>query len=125
MNIILSNAWCVVGEARGYSYLRMNRVLPVKSSRFQGFTLLEMLVAMTVAAILTTVSLNVYSTFHHGVVETNLHYEQFVSEKVKELRCHTRFVRGLPLCDTASGESWAFRASRKSCAFHDSIRLRF
>ena len=123
MNIILSNAWCVVGEARRHSYLQMNLAEP-KTSR-QGFTLLELLIAMTVAAILTTVSLNVYSTFHHGVVETNLHYEQFVSEKVKELRCHTRFVRGLPLCDTASGESWAFRASRKSCAFRDSIRLRF
>lgn len=105
------------------SDMRMN-IVQSKTSR-QGFTLLEMFVAMTVAAILTTVSLNVYSTFHHGVVETNLHYEQFVSEKVKELRCHTRFVRGLPLCDTASGESWAFRASRKSCAFRDSIRLRF
>ena len=123
MNIILSDAWCVVDEVRRHSYLQMNLAEP-KTSR-QGFTLLELLIAMTVAAILTTVSLNVYSTFHHGVVETNLHYEQFVSEKVKELRCHTRFVRGLPLCDTASGESWAFRASRKSCAFRDSIRLRF
>ena len=106
-----------------HSYLQMNLAEP-KTSR-QGFTLLELLIAMTVAAILTTVSLNVYSTFHHGVVETNLHYEQFVSEKVKELRCHTRFVRGLPLCDTASGESWAFRASRKSCASRETIRLRF
>lgn len=79
----------------------MNLALP-KTSR-QGFTLLEMLVAMTVAAILTTVSLNVYSMFHHGVVETSLHYEQFVSEKVKELRCRSRFVRGLPPCGTSSG----------------------
>ena len=109
--------------------MQMNLAEP-KTSR-QGFSLLELLIAMTVAAILTTVSLNVYSMFHHGVVETNLHYEQFVSEKVKELRCRTRFVRGLPLCDTASGEFWAFRASRKSCASRksrasrDSIRLRF
>ena len=94
----------------------MNLALPVKPSRSQGFTLLEMLVAMTVAAILTTVSLNVYSMFHHGVVETSLRYEQFVSEKVKELRCRTRFVRGLPPCDTTSGES---RASRGA------IRARF
>lgn len=125
MNIILSNAWCVVGEARGYSYLRMNRVLPVKSSRFQGFTLLELLIAMTVAAILTTVSLNVYLTFHHGVVETNLHYEQFVSEKVKEFRCRTRFIRGIPPCDAPSGASRAFHESCSSRASRDSIRLRF
>lgn len=114
MNIILSNACCVVGKARRRSYLRMNLALP-KTSR-HGFTLLEMLVAITVAVIVTTVSLNVYSMFHHGVVETSLRYEQFVSEKVKELRCRTRFVRGLPPCDTTSGES---RASRGA------IRARF
>lgn len=114
MNIILSNAWCVVGENRRRFSLRMNLALP-KTSR-HGFTLLEMLVAITVAAILTTVSLNVYSMFHHGVLETSLHYEQFVSEKVKELRCRTRFVRGLPPCDTPSDES---RASRGA------IRARF
>ena len=109
MNIILSNASCVVGEDRRLFYLQMNLAEP-KTSR-HGFTLLEMLIAMTVAAILTTVSLNVYSMFHHGVLETSLHYEQFVSEKVKELRCRTRFVRGLPLCDTTSGESRAFRGA--------------
>ncbi len=109
MNIILSNAWCVVGENRRHFSLRMNLALP-KTSR-HGFTLLEMLVAITVAAILTTVSLNVYSMFHHGVLETTLHYEQFVSEKVKELRCYTRFVRGLPPCNTTSGESRAFRGA--------------
>ena len=114
MNIILSNVWCVVGENRRRFSLRMNLALP-KTSRY-GFTLLEMLVAITVAAILTTVSLNVYSMFHHGVLETSLHYEQFVSEKVKELRCRTRFARGLPPCDTTSGES---RASRGA------IRARF
>lgn len=91
------------------SDMRMD-IVQSKTSR-QGFTLLEMLVAMTVAAILTTVSLNVYSMFHHGFVETSVHYEQFVSEKVKELRCRTRFVRGLPPCDTASGESRAFRGA--------------
>ena len=105
------------------SDMRMN-IVQSKTSR-QGFTLLEMLVAMTVAAILTTVSLNVYSMFHHGFVETSVHYEQFVSEKVKELRCRTRFIRGIPPCDAASGESWAFRASRKSCASRETIRLRF
>ena len=109
MNIILSNAWCVVGENRRRFSLRMNLALP-KTSR-HGFTLLEMLVAITVAAILTTVSLNVYSMFHHGVLETSLCYEQFVSEKVKELRCRTRFVRGLPPCDTISGESRASRGA--------------
>lgn|GEM_PF-3357726 len=114
MNIILSSASCAVGEVRRLSYLQMNLALP-KSSR-HGFTLLEMLVAITVAAILTTVSLNVYSMFHHGVLETSLHYEQFVSEKVKELRCRTRFVRGLPPCDTISG---GFRASLEP------VRLRF
>ena len=102
------------------SDMRMN-IVQSKTSR-QGFTLLEMLVAMTVAAILTTVSLNVYSTFYHGVVETNLHYEQFVSEKVKELRCRTRFIRGLPPCDTPSDESREFPTFR---AFREFIRLRF
>ena len=100
--------------------MQMNLAEP-KTSR-QGFTLLELLIAMTVAAILTTVSLNVYSTFYHGVVETNLHYEQFVSEKVKELRCRTRFIRGLPPCDTPSDESREFPTFR---AFRESIRLRY
>lgn len=99
------------------SDMRMN-IVQSKTSR-QGFTLLEMLVAMTVAAILTTVSLNVYSMFHHGFVETSVHYEQFVSEKVKELRCRTRFVRGLPPCDTTSGES------REFPTFREFIRLRY
>ena len=103
--------------------MQMNLAEP-KTSR-QGFTLLELLIAMTVAAILTTVSLNVYSTFHHGVVETNLHYEQFVSEKVKELRCRTRFIRGIPPCDAPSGASRAFHESCSSRASRDSIRLRF
>ena len=100
------------------------KIAQLKTSR-QGFTLLELLIAMTVAAILTTVSLNVYSTFHHGVVETNLHYEQFVSEKVKELRCRSRFARGLPPCDTASGASRAFHESCSSRASRETIRLRF
>ncbi len=101
----------------------MNLALP-KTSR-HGFTLLELLVAMTVAAILTTVSLNVYSMFHHGVAETSLHYEQFVSGKIKELRCRTRFVRGLPPCDTASDASRAFRTFRESRASREFIRSRF
>ena len=105
------------------SDMRMN-IVQSKTSR-QGFTLLEMLVAMTVAAILTTVSLNVYSMFHHGVVATSDNYVHFATGKAQELRCRTRFVRGLPPCDTASGESWAFRASRKSCASRETIRLRF
>ena len=91
--------------------MRMNLALP-KTSR-HGFTLLEMLVAMTVAAILTTVSLNAYSMFHHGVVETSDGYVRFATEKIQELRCRTRFVRGLPPCDTTPA------ASRKA------IRARF
>jgi len=101
----------------------MNLALPKTSQH--GFTLLEMLIAMTVAAILTTVSLNVYLMFHHGVIETSLHYEQFVSEKVKELRCYTRFVRGLPPCDTASDASRTFRTFRESRASREFIRLRY
>lgn len=123
MNIILSNAWCVVGEARRLSYLRMNLALP-KTSR-HGFTLLEMLVAMTVAAILTTVSLNVYSMFHHGVVETSDGYVRFAAEKIQELRCRTRFVLGLPPCDTASDASRTFRTFRESRTSHEFIRLRY
>ena len=123
MNIILSNAWCVVGEARRLSYLRMNLAQP-KTSR-HGFTLMEMLVAMTVAAIITTVSLNAYSMFHRGVVETSDGYVRFAAEKIQELRCRTRFLRGLPPCDTTSGASRAFHESRTSRAFRDSIRLRY
>ena len=54
---------------------------------------------MTVAAILTAVSLNVYSVIHQGTLKTVYHYGQFVGEMVDELRCRTRFVRGLPPCD--------------------------
>lgn len=70
-----------------------------------GFTLIEMLVSLTVAAILTTVSLNVYAMFAHGMTEAFVRYEQFAGERIKELRCHTRFVRGIslnmPPCDSA------------------------
>ncbi len=79
-----------------------------------GFTLLEMLVAMTVAAILVGVSLNVYGMFHRGVVETSLRYGTFASEQVKDLRCRTRFIRGFPSCD-----------STQSDERHMKIRLRF
>ena len=89
--------------------MQMNLAEP-KTSR-HGFTLLEMLIAMTVAAILTTVSLNVYSMFHHGVVATSDNYVHFATGKAQELRCRTRFVRGLPPCDTTSGESRAFRGA--------------
>ncbi|MBR6450959.1 MAG: type II secretion system protein [Fibrobacter sp.] len=67
----------------------------MKFLRQSGFTLLEMLVAMTVAAILTGVSLNVCAMIHRGAFETSLRYGLFVSEKVKELRCLTSFVRGV------------------------------
>ena len=60
-----------------------------------GFTLLEMLVAMAVAAILTGVSLNIFGTIHLGVVETMARYELFVAENVEELRCRTSVVRGV------------------------------
>jgi prepilin-type N-terminal cleavage/methylation domain-containing protein len=100
----------------------MNLALSVKPSRSQGFTLLEMLIAMTVAAILTTVSLNVYSMFHHGVVATSDNYVHFAAEKAQELRCRTRFVRGLPPCDTPSDESREFPTFR---AFREFIRLRY
>lgn len=74
-----------------------------------GFTLLEMLTALTVAAVLTGVSLHVFGTFHHGIAETAVHYERFTAEKATELRCRTRFVRGLGDC--------VFRGNR---AFRDS-----
>ena len=99
------------------SDMRMN-IVQSKTSR-QGFTLLEMLVAMTVAAILTTVSLNVYSMFHHGVVATSDNYVHFATGKAQELRCRTRFVRGLPPCDTPSDES------REFPTFREFIRLRY
>ena len=95
----------------------MNLAEP-KTSR-HGFTLLEMLIAMTVTAIITTVSLNVYSMFHHGVVATSDNYVHFATGKAQELRCRTRFVRGLPLCDTTSDEFPTFRA------FREFIRLRY
>ena len=99
----------------------------MKFSR-QGFTLLEMLIAMTVAAILTTVSLNVYSMFHHGTAAASDNYVRFATEHIDDLRCRTRFVRGLPPCDTASRESRASREFRNFQTLRNSrasIRLRF
>ena len=76
----------------------------MKCAQFNGFTLLETLVALTVAAILTTVSLNVYAMFAHGMTEASVRYERFAGEHVKELRCRTRFIRGIslnmPPCDS-------------------------
>ena len=74
--------------------------------RTNGFTLLEMLVALTITAILTMVSLNIYAMFSHGMGEASVRYELFSGERIKELRCRTRFVRGIspntPPCDSAS-----------------------
>ena len=86
----------------------------MKRAKFRGFTLLEMLVALTVAAILIAVSLNVYAMFHHGMAETSGNYVRFATENANELRCRTRFVRGLPPCDSAGFG-----------AFQGDIRLRF
>jgi len=69
--------------------------------QMRGFTLLEMLVALTVVAILIAVSLNVYAVFCHGMAETSDRYVRFATESANELRCRTRFVRGLPPCDSA------------------------
>ena len=65
-----------------------------------------MLVAMTVAAILTGVSLNVYAMIHRGTFETSHRYGLFVSEKVNELRCRTGFVRGVQgaACDSTQSD---------------------
>ena len=79
----------------------------MKFLRQRGFTLLEMLVAMTVAAILTGVSLNVYAMIHQGTFETSHRYGLFVGEKVNELRCRTGFVRGVPqgaACDSTQSD---------------------
>ncbi len=69
--------------------------------QMRGFTLLEMLVALTVAAILIAVSLNVYAVFCYGMAETSGNYVRFATESANELRCRTRFVRGLLPCDSA------------------------
>ena len=79
-----------------------------------GFTLIEMLVALTVAAILIAVSLNVYAVFCYGMAETSGNYVRFATESANELRCRTRFVRGLPPCDSAGFG-----------VFRGDIRLRF
>ena len=78
----------------------------MKYLRQSGFTLLEMLVAMTVAAILTGVSLNVYAMIHRGTFEKSHRYGLFVSEKVNELRCRTGFVRGVQgaACDSTQSD---------------------
>ena len=83
----------------------------MKRAKFRGFTLLEMLVALTVAAILIAVSLNVYAVLCHGMAETSDNYVRFATENANELRCRTRFVRGIsqnthasqnsPPCDSA------------------------
>ena len=119
MNIILSGAWCGAGEARRRSCLQMKIGLTIKSSQPQGFTLLELLVAVTVAAVLTTVSLNVYGMFHRAVAETSLRYADFAGRRVQDLRCRTRFVRGLSPC--AEGP----RDSCISSDSYDDILMRF
>lgn len=63
--------------------------------RKKGFTLMELLVAMTVAAVLVGVSLNVYETFCHGVSSSSINYVRFATEQAKELRCKTCSLRGL------------------------------
>lgn len=63
--------------------------------RENGFTLVELLVATTVAAIFTGVALNAYGMFQRGVVETSDGYVRFATDLAKELRCRTRFVRGV------------------------------
>lgn len=83
----------------------------MKRAKFRGFTLLEMLVALMVAAILTSVSLNVYAQFRHNIAEASDRYVRFATESANELRCRTRFVRGIsqnthasqnsPPCDSA------------------------
>ena len=77
----------------------------------KGFTLLEILVALTVAVILAGVSLNVYSMFHHGILESSNNYVLFATERAKDLRCRTRFVRGIPP-QTTSCDSSGLGASR-------------
>ena len=70
--------------------------------RKKGFTLMELLVAMTVAAVLVGVSLNVYETFCHGMSSSSINYVRFATENAQELRCRTRFVRGLSPCGSSS-----------------------
>lgn len=124
-----SNVWCGAGELEEFLFA-MKIFLSIKKFR-KGFTLLEMLVAMTVAVILTTVSLNVYSMFHHGTAAASDNYVRFATEHIDDLRCRTRFVRGLPPCDTASRESRTyqefrnFQTLRNSRASRDDIRTRF
>lgn len=119
MNLILSGAWCGAGEARRRSCLQMKMALTIKSSQPQGFTLLELLVAVTVAAVLTTVSLNAYGMFHRAVAETSLHYGNFAGKQVQDLRCRTHFVRGLSPCAEGPRDSCI---SSDSC---DDVRMRF
>ena len=61
----------------------------------KGFTLMELLVAMTVVAVLVGVSLNVYETFCHGVSSSSINYVRFATENAQELRCKTCSLRGL------------------------------
>lgn len=91
----------------------------------KGFTLLEMLVSLTVAAILIATTLNVYASFAHGMGEASNNYVRFATENANELRCRTRFVRGLSPCDTALREFRTFRESRAFRESRESIRSRF
>jgi len=90
----------------------------------KGFSLLEMLVALTAAAILAGVTLNVYSVFHHGMVESLVRYERFAGEKIKELRCRTRFVRGISP-NTSSGQKSPACGSAGLGAFRNDVQTRF
>ena len=96
----------------------------MKRAKFSGFTLLEMLVALTVAAILTSVSLNVYAQFRHNIAETSDRYVRFATENAQELRCRTRFVRGISQNTNASPNSPPCDSSGMGTP-QTNIRLRF
>lgn len=86
--------------------------------RENGFTLVELLVATAVAAIFTGMALNVHGMLQRGIVGSSDGYVRYVADRAKELRCRSRFARGLPPCDAVPCED-SFCGSRMN------VRKRF
>ncbi|MBO7383343.1 MAG: prepilin-type N-terminal cleavage/methylation domain-containing protein [Fibrobacter sp.] len=68
--------------------------MPVNSRR-NGFTLVELAVAIACAAILTTVAWNFFSLYYRGSLQMAADYQRESGELLMQLRESTKNARGL------------------------------